>query len=374
MAENPKREATHYDHLMVGRQASLDVIRAAYRTLTQKYHPDRNPGDAEATRLMQLINESYAVLCDPEKRKAYDRRLAEDDEHNLQLALEARQNLVPVLQEATPARRHRRRSPIATISLAIAVLLFSALEVYRFRYPEAAHRTLGPLAARARAAIHPQPASASEERRRLQMGAIDRPDPALSAASSSSDSASSESVSSVSVSSDSADELGASSSSSAESAAPVEHVAGIAALHKSAPAKPSPKPRARAPKRLAQRSAAPPPPAAADPAPVPAAPPPVAETPAAPVADELAEVRSKDPAAAEHITSYCTTVAKTSVDGGAACRRSETFAWKQFVLTSNHARIYEEVRLRCPPSIYPDSYQGKEACVKHESGFRPRFE
>lgn len=48
------------------------VIRAAYKALAQRYHPDRNPGSAEAAAKMAEINEAYGVLSDPTKRKAYD--------------------------------------------------------------------------------------------------------------------------------------------------------------------------------------------------------------------------------------------------------------------------------------------------------------
>lgn len=63
---------THYDNLKVSRSAPQEVIRAAYKTLTQKYHPDRNPNDPEAVRIMALINTSYEVLSDPEKRRKHD--------------------------------------------------------------------------------------------------------------------------------------------------------------------------------------------------------------------------------------------------------------------------------------------------------------
>jgi curved DNA-binding protein CbpA len=63
---------THYDNLKVMRDAPDEVIRAAYKTLTQKYHPDRNPGDANAAVIMTHINASYAVLSDPVKRRIHD--------------------------------------------------------------------------------------------------------------------------------------------------------------------------------------------------------------------------------------------------------------------------------------------------------------
>ena len=67
-----KKVHTHYDNLKVARNAPIEVIRAAYRSLSQKYHPDRNPNDPESTRIMTLINTSYEVLSDPQKRAEHD--------------------------------------------------------------------------------------------------------------------------------------------------------------------------------------------------------------------------------------------------------------------------------------------------------------
>lgn len=63
---------THYDNLMVARNAPPEVIRAAYRSLSQKYHPDRNPGNAEAARIMTIVNLAYGVLSDPAKRREHN--------------------------------------------------------------------------------------------------------------------------------------------------------------------------------------------------------------------------------------------------------------------------------------------------------------
>lgn len=64
----------YYAILGVLPAAEVIVIRAAYRALSQKYHPDRNPNSsAEATVRMAAINEAYAVLSDVNKRTEYDR-------------------------------------------------------------------------------------------------------------------------------------------------------------------------------------------------------------------------------------------------------------------------------------------------------------
>ena len=61
----------YYEILGVGRGASADEIKKAYRKLTRKYHPDANPGDAEAEKKYKEINEANEVLIDPQKRTQY---------------------------------------------------------------------------------------------------------------------------------------------------------------------------------------------------------------------------------------------------------------------------------------------------------------
>ncbi len=56
-----------YKVLGVSRDASDEEIKRAYRQLAKKYHPDRNPGDAEAAKKMQQINAAYEQIKNPEK-------------------------------------------------------------------------------------------------------------------------------------------------------------------------------------------------------------------------------------------------------------------------------------------------------------------
>ena len=74
-----KKVRTHYDNLKVARDAPPEVIRAAYKSLAQKYHPDRNPGNERAARIMKLINTSYEVLSDPDQRARHDGWIAEQE-------------------------------------------------------------------------------------------------------------------------------------------------------------------------------------------------------------------------------------------------------------------------------------------------------
>lgn len=63
----------YYETLGVGRSASGEDIKKAYRRLAMKYHPDRNPDDPEAEQKFKIASEAYDVLRDQEKRAAYDR-------------------------------------------------------------------------------------------------------------------------------------------------------------------------------------------------------------------------------------------------------------------------------------------------------------
>lgn len=63
----------YYKILGVGKNASDDEIRKAYRRLARKYHPDRNPGDKQAEERFKEISQAHDVLSDSEKRKEYDR-------------------------------------------------------------------------------------------------------------------------------------------------------------------------------------------------------------------------------------------------------------------------------------------------------------
>jgi molecular chaperone DnaJ len=69
MADRPD----YYKTLGVGKNASDEEIKKAYRKLARQYHPDRNPGDKQAEERFKEISQAHDILGDPEKRKAYDR-------------------------------------------------------------------------------------------------------------------------------------------------------------------------------------------------------------------------------------------------------------------------------------------------------------
>lgn len=62
----------YYQILGVGKDASENDIKKAYRKLAMQYHPDRNPGDKEAEENFRSVSEAYEVLSDPQKKAQFD--------------------------------------------------------------------------------------------------------------------------------------------------------------------------------------------------------------------------------------------------------------------------------------------------------------
>ncbi len=75
----PPAESDHYATLGLDRRCTLAQIRAAFRLLAKRHHPDLNPGSQEAVVRSQELNTAYEVLSDPARRRAYDRELDASD-------------------------------------------------------------------------------------------------------------------------------------------------------------------------------------------------------------------------------------------------------------------------------------------------------
>src|SRR6476659_2061860 len=63
----------YYEILGVGKTATADELKKAYRKIAMQYHPDRNPGDKAAEEKFKEAAEAYDVLSTPDKKAQYDR-------------------------------------------------------------------------------------------------------------------------------------------------------------------------------------------------------------------------------------------------------------------------------------------------------------
>lgn len=74
-----RRRRTHYEILGVKQTADRDEIKQAYRRRVLRVHPDRNPDDPRAGAKFKRVTEAYDVLSDPDRRRAYDRTLPDNE-------------------------------------------------------------------------------------------------------------------------------------------------------------------------------------------------------------------------------------------------------------------------------------------------------
>ncbi len=104
---------THYDNLKVTRNAPPEVIRAAYKTLCQKFHPDRNPDNKSAEKTFLIIRSAYETLSDPERRKRHDEWIASAESPDAAADVSPRDHhrthgIRPANSQAGKLRRARR--------------------------------------------------------------------------------------------------------------------------------------------------------------------------------------------------------------------------------------------------------------------------
>lgn len=107
-----KKIHTHYDNLKISRSAPDEVIRAAYKALSQKYHPDKNPRD-DASDVMTIINHSYAVLSDRQQRRKHDHWIAEQEKNAAPLRAQSfkRPRSEPVRKRPPEPQRPKPSTP-----------------------------------------------------------------------------------------------------------------------------------------------------------------------------------------------------------------------------------------------------------------------
>ena len=106
------RRRTHYDNLKVARDAPIEVIRAAYKALSARYHPDHNPGSDQAVRAMKIINAAYEVLSDPIRRHQHDQWIASIESDPIKSAPPFTYAPRPPTQPDKPSGPAPARSPL----------------------------------------------------------------------------------------------------------------------------------------------------------------------------------------------------------------------------------------------------------------------
>lgn len=78
--ENHRMPRTHYDNLQVSRTASDRVIRAAYKSLVQEWHPDKHPNNRDkAEKFTKIITTAYEILSNSESRKEHDEWIIKEE-------------------------------------------------------------------------------------------------------------------------------------------------------------------------------------------------------------------------------------------------------------------------------------------------------
>ena len=120
-----RRVHCYYDNLKVARDAPDAVIRAAYRALAQQYHPDKNPDSADAARVMKLINEAYAALSDPAKRRDHDSWIAAHEAKGFASAASPSGQPPPEARRPgwRPSDQLARRGPSKTLGWLVGIVV-----------------------------------------------------------------------------------------------------------------------------------------------------------------------------------------------------------------------------------------------------------
>src|SRR5690554_3137015 len=132
---------THYQNLRVAENAETEVIKAAYKALAQKWHPDRNPDDKEkAAHYFKIIVSAYAVLSNPATRKEYDDYLIDErlyrattEEDSPKKSHKTQHKQQPPINESLMLSGKTLR--VAAVKLTVASLIVaSLLAVVVFRF------------------------------------------------------------------------------------------------------------------------------------------------------------------------------------------------------------------------------------------------
>jgi curved DNA-binding protein CbpA len=115
----------HFDTLNVSRNAPPEVVRAAYKALSQHYHPDRN-AKPEAPGIMCSLNLAYSVLGDPQKRQEYESELALTSDNLPSARGSRRRRLTQEDYRARGTTRARQRRKVITRFSLLVFLVFTS--------------------------------------------------------------------------------------------------------------------------------------------------------------------------------------------------------------------------------------------------------
>lgn len=132
----------HYEILEVSPKASPEIIRAAYKNLMQRFHPDKHPGDAAIAARVLQIRQAFEVLSDSARRARYDRELGQASSRNAQ-----------------PAGDAETKMPWGLILALLGIVLAASLASYLMQHQSPPKQTI--------AGIAPLPSSSHQ-----QLGAI----------------------------------------------------------------------------------------------------------------------------------------------------------------------------------------------------------
>jgi curved DNA-binding protein CbpA len=129
----------YYEILEVSQNASQEVIRAAYKTLMQRYHPDKCSNDPETAQLVLAIRLAYDVLSDPELRKAYD---IEIEKVRVKIAkfspsLNINEGPIEGSIKNSPSKRIQKHGDLSNAHF---LLMLAGLFIFYFGYKEVSSR------------------------------------------------------------------------------------------------------------------------------------------------------------------------------------------------------------------------------------------
>ncbi len=122
------RHPSYYDILQVAPDAPAQEVRAAYRRMAQRYHPDKSPDNRFAPKVMANVNKAYAVLSDPARREEHDRWLqSQSDRQSRACSGMSRPSPLPELvQSTTRWPWYLLFATIACSVIAVGLVVFKA--------------------------------------------------------------------------------------------------------------------------------------------------------------------------------------------------------------------------------------------------------